>query len=318
MVSAPGGHPAPTSFPVDFDLKVNAMTVPRRHFLQAAASLAVLPCLWPAHSVLQADENQAASGTQMKLGLVTYEWGKNWDVPTLIKNCTAANFSGVELRTTHKHGVEIKLDAAQREQVRKQFADSAVAVVGLGSTCEYHAVDQAVVRKNIEETKDFVRLSHDIGGTGVKVRPNGLPAQVPVEQTVTQIGAALHEVAEFAKDFGQEIRVEVHGAGTSEVPVLHQIMQAANHKNAVVCWNCNKSDMNGAGLAANFKLLQDKIRTVHIHDLTKNNYPWEELFTLLKGISFNGWTLMEESHVPDDIVAAMKENRAVWEKLTAG
>lgn len=291
------------------------MTFSRRQFLQTS-SAALLPALLPAHSLLHAAETPPT--TKMKLGLVTYQWGKDWDVPTLIKNCTAANFSGVELRSSHAHGVELSLTPEQRAEVRKQFADSSVAVVGIGSACEYHAVDQAVVKKNIEETKQYVLLSKEIGGSGVKVRPNGLPMEVPVEQTVAQIGRALHEVAEFAQEHGQEIRLEVHGQGTMEIPVLHQIMQAANHKNAVVCWNCNKSDMNGAGLEANFKLVQDKIHTVHIHDLTKNNYPWPELFALLKGISFSGWTLVEESNIPADIVAAMKENRAAWEKLTAG
>lgn len=292
------------------------MTISRRSFLHAT-SLSLVPALWPACEFLRAAET-TPTATKMKLGLVTYQWGKDWDVPTLIKNCTAAKFSGVELRSSHAHGVELSLTPQQRAEVRKQFADSSVAVVGIGSACEYHAVDQAVVKKNIEETKQYVLLSKEIGGTGVKVRPNGLPAEVPVEQTVAQIGRALHEVAEFAQEHGQEIRLEVHGRGTMELPILHQIMQAANHKNAVVCWNCNKSDMNGAGLEANFKLVQEKISTVHIHDLTKDNYPWPELFTLLKGISFDGWTLMEESNIPTDIVAAMKENRAAWEKLTAG
>ena len=43
------------------------------------------------------------------LGLVTYLWGKDWDLPTLIANCEATNFAGVELRSTHKHGVEVTL-----------------------------------------------------------------------------------------------------------------------------------------------------------------------------------------------------------------
>ena len=42
----------------------------------------------------------------MQLGLVTYMWGADWDLPTLIKNCQLTGFRGVELRTAHKHGVE--------------------------------------------------------------------------------------------------------------------------------------------------------------------------------------------------------------------
>ena len=67
-----------------------------------------------------------APSASLKLGLVTYNWGKGWDVPTIIKNCAATGFRGVELRSTHKHGVEIDIDVGRREEVRKHFEDSNV------------------------------------------------------------------------------------------------------------------------------------------------------------------------------------------------
>ena len=50
--------------------------------------------------------------SKMKLGLVTYQWGKDWDLPTLIANCEKAGLQGVELRTQHAHGVETSLSAS--------------------------------------------------------------------------------------------------------------------------------------------------------------------------------------------------------------
>ncbi|MEZ5433081.1 MAG: hypothetical protein R3F31_18365 [Verrucomicrobiales bacterium] len=61
----------------------------------------------------------------------------------------------------------------------------------MGTNFEFHAADPAVVRKNLDGAKQFVRLSHDIGGTGVKVKPNALPKEVPKEKTLNQIGQAL-------------------------------------------------------------------------------------------------------------------------------
>ena len=52
-----------------------------------------------------------------------------------------------------------------------------------------------LLQKNIDETKAFIELSHDVGGSGVKVRPNGLPKDVPEENTLQQIAKALGEVA---------------------------------------------------------------------------------------------------------------------------
>src|SRR5207244_918461 len=51
-------------------------------------------------------------GSKMKLGLVTYLWGKDWDVPSLIANCGQAKIYGVELRTQHAHGVEPSISQA--------------------------------------------------------------------------------------------------------------------------------------------------------------------------------------------------------------
>src|SRR5207245_2506556 len=54
---------------------------------------------------------------RFKLGLVTYELAKDWDIETIIRNCEATGFEGVELRTTHKHGVEPSLSKERREEI---------------------------------------------------------------------------------------------------------------------------------------------------------------------------------------------------------
>ena len=263
----------------------------------------------------------AQTATKLRLGLVTYQWGKDWSVRELIQNCTESGIEGIELRSTHKHGVEVTIDTAKRLEVKKLFADSPVTLVGLGSACEYHAADQAVVQKNINETKSWVELCHAVGGSGVKVRPNGLPKEVPVEKTLEQIGRSLHSLGKYAADFGVQIRVEVHGTGTQEIPNMKTIMDVADHPSVVVCWNCNPNDLNGDGFAANYEMLEKWMGTVHIHDLRegKNNYPWKELFPRLlqcKSEGFTGWCLLEDGAVPQDIIGALKQNREVFEQLT--
>lgn len=289
----------------------------RRSFLALAAHSAVLAPMGFTAAAAQ-ESGRQGSAKPLRLGLVTYNWGRNWDIPTIINNCRATGFAGVELRSTHKHGVEVTIDDAARRKVKSQFQDSGVTLVGLGSACEYHAKDQAVVRRNIEETKQWVRLCHDVGASGVKVRPNGLPKGVPVEQTLEQIGQSLREVGRFADDFNVQIRVEVHGRGTSEIPHMQTIMHIADHPRVVVCWNCNPADLKGEGLTRNYSLLSPRMGTIHIHDLRSNKYPWQELFPLLRKTrakSFTGWTLLEEGKVSEDIVTAMKENHGIWKSL---
>jgi len=252
----------------------------------------------------------------MRLGLVTYNWGRDWDLDTLISNCEQTGFAGVELRSTHQHGVEPSLNRDQRRDVAMRFAETDVELVGLGSACEYHSPDPAVVRKNVGETKQFVVLCHDVGGSGVKVRPNGLPENVPVERTLEQIGKSLREVADFAAGYGVDIRLEVHGRGSDKLPNIKRIMEVADRENAVVCWNCNRTDLTGAGLAANYKLVEKWIGIYHVHDLI-SDYPWKELFALMKQSKFDGWTLLEEGSQTSDPIRVMKYYRMLWEYMTA-
>ena len=58
----------------------------------------------------------------MQLGLVTYNLAKDWDVETILQKREAARFEAVELRTSHKHGVEPSLSKAEREKERRAAA----------------------------------------------------------------------------------------------------------------------------------------------------------------------------------------------------
>jgi sugar phosphate isomerase/epimerase len=256
-------------------------------------------------------------GADMAFGLVTYQWGKDWDVPTLIRNGQKAKVYGVELRTNHAHGVEPSLSADQRREVKKQFQDSPITLVGLGTNEAYHYPDPQVVRKNIEATKAFIKLSHDVGGSGVKVKPNDLPKNVAPEKTIEQIGKALNEVAAFGADYGQELRLEVHGS-CSLLPIMKQIMDVATHPNARVCWNSNANDLKGEGLEYNFNLVKDRFgHTAHVRELTGADYPWQELIKLFVGANYRGWILLEASSNPPDRLAALIAQREKFDQLLA-
>ncbi|MBI3850678.1 MAG: sugar phosphate isomerase/epimerase [Verrucomicrobia bacterium] len=247
----------------------------------------------------------------MKLGTVTYNIAKDWDVPTIIKYCTETKFQGVELRTSHAHGVEVTLNTHQREEVKQRFRDSQVELMGLGSAFDFHTPDQAKLRAEIAATKQYIILAHDVGAPGVKVRPNGLPKEVPPEKTLEQIGKSLHELGDFGDNHGVQMRLEVHGQATSLVPNIKTIMDVANHKSVGVCWNSNQSDLEGEGFDHNFNLVKDKIFTVHMRDLYLDEYPFRKLLTRLNENGFTGYCLAE---IPEskDPLRVMRYFRSLW------
>ena len=293
----------------------------RRSMIASSAAIAAAAGLGSSGKLLARPQNvlPSAAGSEMSFGLVTYQWGKDMDLPSLIDTCEKSGLTGVELRTEHRHAVEPSLSKAERVDVRKRFEASSVELVGYGSNAQFHEADPAKVKANIELTKQYIQLMHDCGGSGVKVKPNGFVKDVPHEKTIEQIGKALNEVAEYGEKYGQQIRVEVHGAGTQELPAMKAIFDIATHPNVAVCWNSNAEDLKDEGLKHNFDLVKDRFgATVHVRELTMNDYPYDQLFRLFKEIKYAGWILLEARTEPIDKIAALIEQRQAFEKLTAG
>jgi sugar phosphate isomerase/epimerase len=248
----------------------------------------------------QARRDPASRG--LRLGIVTYNIAATWDIDTIIKRLTEVGMEGVELRTTHAHGVEPSLSPRQRADVRKRFENSAVQLAGLGTVCEYHASDAAVLRKNIDETKAWVTLAHDLGCPNVKVRPNGLRPDVPEEQSLAQIGRALKECGAFAHEHGIRLQLEVHGRETSRLPRIRRVLdEAGNHPAVWVCWNSNQEDLLDGGLEANFNLVRSRIGQVHMRDLFLEEYPSRRLIGELYEISFQGFCFAEIPESADPV-----------------
>jgi sugar phosphate isomerase/epimerase len=284
----------------------------RRDFLKSMSLLTGAMILPGSQFVFGKSKKQ-----EMKLGFVTYLWGKDWDQDTLIKNLTQSKIHGVELRVEHAHGVSPKLTKEERILVKKKFQDSPVVIVGMGTNQQYDYVEPEKLRESIEQTKAYFQLSRDIGGLGVKVKPNQFRTGVPHEKTIEQIGQSLNELAKYGADMGQQLRLEVHGNETQELPNIKAIMAVANHPNATVCWNCNSQDLDGGGLESNFNLVKDRFGDIcHVRELNDTTYPYQDLMKLFMKNNYHGWILLECRTDPADKVKALIEQREIFEKMT--
>ncbi len=253
------------------------------------------------------------------LGTVTYNVCKDWDLPTLLRILPAAGVSGIEFRTTHAHGVEPSLGTAARREVRRRCADAGIRQISLGTTCEFQSPDRATVRKNVAECAEWVKLGEDLGARGIKVRPNGLPKDVPVDQTLEQIGAALRECGRMAADHGVEIWLEVHGPGTQEPLHLRRILDVCGHRSVGSNWNSNPTDVKDGSIRAAFELLRPSLMSCHINDLS-SGYPYAELFRLMRETGYDRFTNFEVGRAvkPEEGLAFYRIYRADWLALARG
>ncbi|MHC4741105.1 MAG: sugar phosphate isomerase/epimerase family protein [Planctomycetota bacterium] len=261
----------------------------------------------------------AKSGPDIRFGFTTYQWGKDWDIPTIIVNCQKAEAFGVELRTSqsYAHGVELDLTPEQREEVKGKFEDSPIELVGLATGERFDSPDPEKVKQAIENAKAFIKLDYDIGGSGVRVFPNSFHKDVPREKTIEQIGKAVNEVGAFAADYGQEVRLEAHGT-VGELPSLRAVMDHVTEPSVRVKLNCDKRDVKGEGFEHNFNLVKDLLGyTIHAHDFKDEVYPYQLMMDLLVKNKWSGWILIENSSRVPDRVAALIEQREVFEGMLA-
>jgi sugar phosphate isomerase/epimerase len=291
------------------------LTPSRRDFLGSAAALGVAEM---AAGRASAFGDGADAARKFRLGIVTYNIAANWDLPTILRICRSVGLSPVELRTTHKHGVEPTLSKSERREVRQRFSDAGIDIWGCGTVCEFHSPDPGVVEKNVEQCKKFIHLAADIGGRGVKVRPNGLPANVPVERTLEQIGRALSICGKAAADAGIEVWLEVHGKGTSHPPHIRTIMQHCGHPSVGVTWNSNATDVKNGSVAEYFRMLWPWIRSCHINELC-SGYPYRELFRLFREAGYDRVTLAEIEEMPDARSGErlMRYYKMLWTELAS-
>lgn len=252
--------------------------------------------------------------SRMKPGFVTYQWGKDWDISTIIQNLPKAEINGVELRVDHAHGVTNDLSKEKRKEIKKKFRDSPVEIVGMGTNQQFDYPDRKKLVESIETTMKYIKLSNDIGGSGVKVKPNQFHEAVPKSRTIEQIGRSLNQLGTYGADFGQQVRLEVHGKGTQEIDNIKAIMDVADHPNVKICWNCNPEDLKGNGLEDNFNLLKDRLGdTCHVRELDDHSYPYQQLISLLVKMNYKGWILFEFRTDPADKVAALISQRKIME-----
>jgi sugar phosphate isomerase/epimerase len=282
-----------------------------------ARGMAGAGTLLAAGHAAEADEARTDE-VPFRLGTITYNVAKDWDLPTLLHTARAAKLSGVELRTSHAHGVEPTIDPARRSEVKAMFADSGLTLWGLGTVCEFQSTDPAKVKDNVEQVRRWCALGQDLGAHGVKVRPNGLPEGANLDTTLLQIGDALRLCGDAAAQHGVEIWLEVHGKETQNPPNAQAILKHCSHPKVGACWNSNGTDVTNGSVAASFALLQPYIRSCHINDLW-SSYPYRELFSLFRRSGYTGFTLCEvnQSFPPQPGLTFLQCYRALWSQLAS-
>jgi hypothetical protein len=81
-----------------------------------------------------------------------------------------------------------------------------------------------------------------------------------------------------------------------------------------VTWNSNATDLVKGSIKPSFEMLKPWIKSVHINELANPQYPWRELFSLLRHAGYDRYTLCEaqESKEPERF---LRWYSALWREL---
>lgn len=239
----------------------------------------------------------------MRLGLLSYNIARDWDLVKMLSICSELGYDGIELRTDegHAHGVEVSLSKDERRELLRRINDSDIILCGLGGGCKFDGLNEDEVSENVEHTKRLLELCCNMGAPGLKVFGNNFHEDEGVERskTIAQVAKALAECSRTANDLGVELRLEMHGDFIRPADVLEVLHQTDDHPGLKLIYNCDRRDVVDGSMADCLHEVMPYVTHVHMHELTHADYPYAEMLGLLDESGFPGFCVAEIQKSPE-------------------
>ncbi|HVW16413.1 MAG TPA: sugar phosphate isomerase/epimerase family protein [Mucilaginibacter sp.] len=273
--------------------------IDRRQFVKSSlilASSAMLPF------------NMRSAGSKALLSFSTLGC-PDWDFGQIVDFAATHDYQGIELRGIKRQldlfqCAEFK-DAAARKITLRAMNDKGLKFSDLGSSASLHFPDGAERTKNLDETRRFIDLAHEIECPFIRVFPNEFPKGQEKEATLDLMSAGLLTLAKYSEGSGVSVLIESHG-DLIRSEDLEQVLESAEHKQAGMIWDVvNMWSITQEPVAEVFERLKKYIRHTHIKDaivagknvnyvlLGKGNVPIFEAIDLLVKNNYNGYYSFE-------------------------
>ena len=235
----------------------------------------------------------------MKLSMLTYNCAREWELDKIIEVAHRWGYAAIEFRaeSSHLHGVELELDAADRKRVRRELEDNYLVASGIGTSSRFESPDPAARQQQIDRTKRYVELASDIDCGRLRVFGNDIPDGVESQDCVAYVGDALRELGEFAAPYGVEVNLEMHGQFNFWRYALGAV-QRADLPNVGIVYNCDRRDEIGGSVQETYSYVRDHINHVHMHDFT-TGFPYGPVLRMLRDDGYEGYCSSEIDGSPD-------------------
>lgn len=230
-------------------------------------------------------------------------------------------YDGIEPRTAsgHRHGVETAADAPTRAALRRQVAQSGVALAAIACSCKF--ADPATVAAQMDDARRHLDLAGDLGAPRLRVFGGTLPEGVTREAATAQVAEALRALADHAEARGVTLCVETHDAWSDPAPLV-EVLRRVDHPRVAATWDVMHPVRAGHTMDSAFALLAPWVRHVHVHDgalgggkiammpMGEGDLDHRRALELLRGANYDGfisgeWIHWEpyETHLPRELAA---------------
>lgn len=177
-------------------------------------------------------------------------------------------YEGIEPRPgwDHRHGIELSTTASERADIRRQIADSGIAVSCLAPGLRF--ANPATAPQQLAEASDYIDLAADIGAPLLRVFGGELGAGIDRDTAIVHVSDALRSLVPQARARGVKLCMETHDAWTNPDHVV-AVLERVNDPHVRAVWDImHPLRASGWTIRAAFDRLRPWIGHVHIHDGT--------------------------------------------------
>ena len=225
----------------------------------------------------------------MKICLNTYNLLGKKKLDEIIDLCVKNGIGGIEFSIGygHAHGVEFETDAASLREMSEKIMRAGLETVSIASYCRFDGQHERDLTENFELAKKGIECACNMGSRLFRFVGNDLPSFMPRDKFVERVSGYMSELADYARPFGVEVLLNMHGSFNYRHDV-GRVIELSGKSNCGLVYNCDDSDIVGASLEIVMDRVGLHIKHVHMHELTAG-YPYIELFKYLKKQDYKGW-----------------------------
>lgn len=225
----------------------------------------------------------------MKLCLNTHNLVGELSLEEIIEVCVAQGLGGIEFSVGygHKHGVELDTPAQLLEQKAEAIAAAGLETVSIATYCRFDMADEAMFAVNMANAKKGILLAHAMRCTTFRFVGNDLPGFMSRKAFILRIAAVMQELADYAKEYGVTVLLNMHGSFNYRHDVAEAVEQCGR-KNCGLVYNCDDSDLINGSPEITLSRIGPYISHVHLHSML-GSFPYQQLFARLRQQGYNGW-----------------------------